>query len=239
MSCGTGIEHSGREGASNTNPALTITMRMHRMAKLATKACCHCGEEKPTTEFHKNRLAKDGLRAQCKPCTRAINRASVLRHHEKRKAEKRAEYQRKKDTPEYQAYVKAYQAATKDEKREYDKEYRAKQDPAKLTRRAADWNRTNKERRAAIVRSYDARRRAWKSGGISGPVLANWTQGQKKVCYWCGAKCADSFHVDHYTPLSRGGEHEISNLVISCGPCNFKKNAKDPLDFAREVGRLM
>jgi hypothetical protein len=35
---------------------------------MATKRCPACGETKPTTEYHRNRGTKDGLRAYCKSC---------------------------------------------------------------------------------------------------------------------------------------------------------------------------
>lgn len=34
----------------------------------ATKRCGRCGETKPTTEFHFHRVAKDGLRGNCRLC---------------------------------------------------------------------------------------------------------------------------------------------------------------------------
>lgn len=207
------------------------------MAEAGIKTCCHCKQDKPTTEFHKNVRAKDGLRAQCRACTKKINRASVLRHHEKRKAEKRAEYQRKKDSPEYKAYVKAYQAETKDKKREYDREYRRK-NAGRYREQSREWVRRNPEKRAAVVRCYTAKRRSWTKSGVGAAELAQWTAEQPKRCYWCGCGCKRNYHVDHYVPLSQGGSHTIDNLVIACGPCNLRKNAKDPLVYAREVGRL-
>lgn len=208
------------------------------MANEATKACAACGQVKPLSEFHKNARMSDGFRSSCKPCVLSINRASVLRHHEKRKEEKREVYRAVRDTPEYKAYVKSYQAATKEQKREYDREY-SKRNRAKVTARAAEWNRRNKDKRKAIMRNYSCRRRSQELGGVSTAALAAWTASQRKICYWCGVKCAQGFHVDHYIPLSKGGAHELHNLVIACGPCNLKKNAKDPLVFAREVGRLL
>ena len=32
--------------------------------------------------------------------------------------------------------------------------------------------------------------------------------------------------VDHVTPSSRGGSNDPSNLVVSCGPCNWSKGDK-------------
>ena len=49
-------------------------------------------------------------------------------------------------------------------------------------------------------------------------------------CAYCGAKT--KVGIDHVVPLSRHGEHNISNIVPCCVDCNTKKNAKLPLSFA-------
>lgn len=40
------------------------------------------------------------------------------------------------------------------------------------------------------------------------------------------------FHIDHLTPISLGGTHDLSNLVLSCASCNLSKRravaANDP-----------
>jgi 5-methylcytosine-specific restriction endonuclease McrA len=208
------------------------------MTDCVTKTCATCGQEKAAADFHKNKFSGDGLRSACKPCVLASNRQSVLRHHEKRKAEKRAVYYAQKHTPEFKARMSDYVKANKERKREYDREYR-RRNHEKLNEQSRQWVEKNRAMRLAISRSYKARRRAQELGGVSTAALANWTTAQKKVCYWCGARCAKNFHVDHYIPLSKGGKHELANLVIACAPCNLRKNAKDPLDFAREVGRLL
>ena len=69
------------------------------------------------------------------------------------------------------------------------------------------------------------------------------------VCQHCGARAAKAevnkrgvltfrddagrvFHIDHVTPISRGGDHTPANLVLSCAPCNLSKRravaANDP-----------
>ena len=96
----------------------------------------------------------------------------------------------------------------------------------------------NPELAKAISLNARHKRRAAAVGGMTGPELAAWKRAAPKVCYWCGAKCAKAFHIDHYVPLSKGGKHEASNLVVACPPCNAKKRAKDPLEFAASIGRL-
>ncbi|RQR87712.1 HNH endonuclease [Burkholderia sp. Bp9010] len=100
------------------------------------------------------------------------------------------------------------------------------------------WVKRNPERRRAISQAYNARRRQIEKGGDSTFAIFAWKQAAAKICYWCGAKCGRKYHVDHYNPLSKGGKHEVSNLVIACPTCNLRKSAKDPLEFAASIGRL-
>lgn len=41
-------------------------------------------------------------------------------------------------------------------------------------------------------------------------------------------------HVDHRTPLSRGGFHELANLVPACQRCNLCKNALTETEFRKQ-----
>lgn len=124
-----------------------------------------------------------------------------------------------------------------EKKSSYDQAYRAR-DPEKCKQRARRWVKENPEKRRAIMFSYTARRRAQEKQGDSTAAVRQWIKSTKKVCYWCETKCSSEYHVDHYQPLSKGGKHEISNLVIACPRCNLKKNARDPLEFAAMMGRL-
>lgn len=114
--------------------------------------------------------------------------------------------------------------------------YRANRDT--IIQNVKAWAARNPERRHAIANSYKHRRRAVEAGGMSGPELTAWVRKQKKICYWCSAACERDFQVDHYVPLSKGGAHLASNLVVACGDCNRRKNASDPYQFAIRRGRL-
>lgn len=236
---------------------------------MAAKKCSRCGELKPHSEFSPDKRATTGLQSACRACcvkakqarywadpeaarkrqrdyyernpepVKASNAKSREKNREKVLAGKKAWYEKVKNTPEFKAKQAAYIEATKDQKRQYDKEYRRRPEIAeKQIKRARRWVKANPEKRAAIVRNYRDKRRAQEESGVGTAELAEWTAAQKKVCYWCGDKCESSFHVDHYEPLAKGGKHELENLVIACASCNLRKNAKDPLEFAQEVGRL-
>lgn len=129
---------------------------------------------------------------------------------------------RKKNPETSMAYAKKWKAENKDKIR------------------AAETARKERDPEAYLLayRAHASKRRARKRGGINAPDFVAWVKAQKKVCYWCSRKCAKDYHVDHYHPLSRGGKHESSNLVIACARCNQTKSAKDPYLFANSLGRL-
>lgn len=61
---------------------------------------------------------------------------------------------------------------------------------------------------------------------------------QNNRCYWCSTSIAKTYQIDHYFPLSKGGEHLIENIVLACPHCNMSKHDKDPIEFANKLGRL-
>ncbi|OKO69265.1 hypothetical protein AC628_33740 [Bradyrhizobium sp. NAS96.2] len=69
--------------------------------------------------------------------------------------------------------------------------------------------------------------------------MADLIKQQKRRCAYCRTKLTLDYHVDHILALSRGGSNDRTNLQILCEPCNLAKHAKDPLDFARSLGRLL
>lgn len=62
---------------------------------------------------------------------------------------------------------------------------------------------------------------------------------QKSKCANCNTDISKSKHVDHIVPIISGGSNDKSNLQILCPTCNLKKNAKDPIVWAQENGRLL
>lgn len=72
-------------------------------------------------------------------------------------------------------------------------------------------------------------------------VLRLW-QVQRGECLHCGARLGNTFegadfHVDHLTPLSRGGSNWPRNLALACPACNLSKGAKTPAEFRLHLRR--
>ena len=83
-----------------------------------------------------------------------------------------------------------------------------------------------------------AMRRARIKGATCEPLPKHYERGlyeaQHGLCYYCGASLKDAGqHLEHMTPLSRGGAHALENLVLSCQDCNLRKGTKTAKEFAR------
>jgi len=50
------------------------------------------------------------------------------------------------------------------------------------------------------------------------------------ICQYCGE---DATQVDHVIPRSRGGGHELENLLACCAKCNSLKGAKEGVFLAQ------
>lgn len=118
-------------------------------------------------------------------------------------------------------------------------------------RRLADPNRNEKSR--VRNRSWRARnpekkrvihlRRRAKEYNAPGSHTAEdliWIMtAQKGRCAYCRISLSGKYHADHIIALSKGGGNHRSNIQLTCKSCNLRKHAKDPIDFAREHGRLL
>jgi hypothetical protein len=123
-----------------------------------TKICFKCKEEKPISEFHRNKRNKDGYKGQCKSCCRKYidDNIEIKREYEKihRKTdefrEKRRVYDEKyHQTDQYQEYHQRYY------KRDYVKENRS------IERRTPEYRVQNKKWRDANADWLIPKQREW------------------------------------------------------------------------------
>ena len=52
---------------------------------IKNKTCNKCGENKPTTEFHRNASSKDGYKSQCKVCAKAGKKVFYSKEYHRNK----------------------------------------------------------------------------------------------------------------------------------------------------------
>jgi len=52
-------------------------------------------------------------------------------------------------------------------------------------------------------------------------------------CFYCGAK--DDLTLDHFIPLSRGGNTTRANILVACRSCNASKHDKMPTELLGQL----
>lgn len=169
---------------------------------------------------------------QCHACQREHRREWRARNPEKER-ESRVKSLRKwaADNPEL--------------KREYARRSNAKPEvSARNVARARRWAEANPEKANAASLTSSRNRRARKRGADEQHTpadIAEILRRQKYRCAYCGTSVRkiSNRHVDHIMPLSKGGSNGKGNLQVLCPPCNLRKAAKHPLDYARERGMLV
>lgn len=176
-----------------------------------------------------------------------------------------ARRRRAADPSKAAAYAASWRAANRAKVREYEQKSRIKRQ-AKRREEWVRWAQRSKERlkdyqqankvRAKIrsqrwrhenrdaVNAITHRRRARLRGAVGSYTpddVRNLFDLQKGKCAhsWCRSSLAKGYHIDHVIPLARGGANDRRNIQLLCAPCNHRKNAKHPVDFAQENGLLL
>jgi 5-methylcytosine-specific restriction endonuclease McrA len=172
------------------------------------RECRECGEVKPLSEFSAHPRGKYGRRPRCKPCSRAYNKRYYREHNEE---------------------AKAARARYREENREFVREICRNwhyKNPEKSRENWMSWRENNRDK----VRDGYARRRAWKAEAFVEAVdRAKVWDRDGGVCGICHEPAdPENWHLDHVTPLSRGGLHAYSNVQVSHPFCNISKGAKMP-----------
>lgn len=124
---------------------------------------------------------------------------------------------------------------------EYNKKYR-QMNRDKVNQIAKNYTIRHPERRLETCRLSSRNRRSKVSGAGGFHTKQDIIEiylAQNGRCSYCKVKVGRKYHVDHIIPISKGGTGSKDNLQICCPSCNLRKNAKDPIDFAQEIGLLI
>jgi 5-methylcytosine-specific restriction endonuclease McrA len=60
-------------------------------------------------------------------------------------------------------------------------------------------------------------------------IVVAYTLLRGESCTYCGKMT--KLTVDHFVPVSKGGNNDINNLIPCCPPCNSSKNAHNPIQW--------
>lgn len=197
------------------------------------KICCKCKQSKPLPEFYKDTRRLDGHRSDCKDCHNIARQRYVTSNHEKVKAYFRNRY--KSDGEHRQRQIASAEAnwrLNSKERKEKHKEW-ARQNPDYQKERYAN----NPEYRKKNL-NYSKMRKALRRGASEGELVDRQViiKRDNATCYICGnGPLPDSgIHLDHVTPLSKGGPHIPDNVRVTCVSCNCKKSNKS-IDEVRRL----
>ncbi len=102
-------------------------------------------------------------------------------------------------------------------KRPYREHY--KLSPEAKKRRILEANQVNKHNRRAAGRMPKK------------AVIKQMLLDQKCLCVYCGQDISDGYHIDHKTPVSRGGTNAADNLHLTCARCNISKGSMTHEEF--------
>jgi 5-methylcytosine-specific restriction endonuclease McrA len=184
-------------------------------------------------------------------------RKEYLRAYRQMNREKRTEYNRAWASAN-PGRLEAIREANKEKKRAYDREYRqrnkakktlqseewARTHPDRLLRRRAAWRERNRENISQYTKAWNQKNPASKlfashqrrAARVATPVavtpveLRALKESANGYCAYC-LRAVGCLELEHCTPLSRKGRHDLDNLVFACRACNRSKRAKTVLEF--------
>lgn len=211
--------------------------------------CKVCAQDLPaTTEFFYRDRAT--LRLTCKRCTLESQKASYDADPTARLAHSRRWRNENRDraiAASSRAYYENREERLAKEKARYhsDPEVRAKK-----IENAKRWTSANAAKSREIKRRSQlshpdtkrhnkmARRARERNALVERVEASKVLKSFGHRCFYCAKRLGKGFHIDHKTPLSRGGLHCYANVVPSCPSCNVRKSSKTAEAFLAALGRL-
>lgn len=161
------------------------------------------------------------------------NQARLLakqnRYHQEHKTETREYQQRHKKRISLR--MKAWRKSHEPEIRRYMRNWKQKHSEH-IKKYSTEYHKANPE----IKRLSEQKRRAWKSGNkgiITAEQITYMYIKQQGICIYCNKPLGKTYQLDHMTPLSRGGPHDISNIQLLCPSCNRRKHAKTHEEYLK------
>ena len=187
---------------------------------METKVCTKCGIEKPLTEYNrKTSSSEDRRRPECKSCQAAARHVYWLRNRDRVLAARRPRMR--------ESWRASYARNREARKRAARERYARNRERAAKTSRA--WWRANRDR----ARLYRTERQARKRGALVNDFnVAQWhalVESFGQCCAYCGEQ--GKLTLDHVVPLSRGGDHTLTNILPACSTCNSRKRDLTALEF--------
>lgn len=192
------------------------------------KRCCRCKQEKPLSDYCKDRQRSDGLAQRCKACRAELYRLQREKDPEGYRARQRQSTRKyvAANPDKAAAWAKAWRANNPDYSAEANRKWREANPGA-----ASEYYRANPEK--TMERVLRRRKKIAETRDAPIDFGALWeTQGES--CGICGSSIDRSLRhpdpmspsIDHIVPLSKGGRHSQDNLQWAHLRCNLSKGAR-------------
>ncbi len=127
---------------------------------------------------------------------------------------------------EIRARDKAYYQRTKDRQKSYSRTYYA-QNRDRINKRMKQWFRSNRDKDQEYRQK---RRNRLGAGTLTSEDIGLIKALSNGFCAYC-LRFSKTLHLEHCTPLCRGGSNSPDNVVFSCARCNLRKHHKTVLEF--------
>lgn len=85
---------------------------------------------------------------------------------------------------------------------------------------------------------YFNNRRSRQTIKLDKNFLSRLLVAQENKCFFCESDLTLYKAIEHLTPLTRGGDNQVYNIVYSCKSCNSKKRTQTFEEFAIRTGRI-
>lgn len=207
------------------------------------KACAKCGEQKLLTEFYPN---KKRVRSACKACCAKYARERVGQPPtsqprtcikcNKLKPAEQFDVSRRYAGGRVRECKVCRAARVKSHWPGYYQSRRAELLEAaclhwRANREAVNATRRIRHAKCPAKRRNENHKRRSRIGGAAGFTPHEWKALVERFggcCAYC-LRQSESLTVDHLDPISRGGAHELTNIVPACLSCNVSKGDRSLL----------
>lgn len=168
---------------------------------------------------------------RCVECHKRISREYAAKNREQVRL-KAVEFRRNNAEK-----IRAYQAARRlvdGAKIAAQKAAYSAANPGKAVDRVREWRRANPEAKRALDHNYRARSAG--KGKLSRDLALRLLEKQKGTCACCWRSLEDGYHMDHITPLAKGGLNVDENIQLLTPLCNGRKHANSMADYEAQYG---
>ena len=200
------------------------------------RCCTKCGVTWPAIAryFYRQKTGRYGLRSVCKLCADRAHRDLGKRPDTREKRRQYSSNNYYKHRENRLAQHAEYRETNREERREYDRQ-RVRTKKERLRERARI--KADPELYAKALNAFREsrnRRRAQQRGSPGHHTASDIRQmydDQHGLCAYCEVELDGAFHVEHMTPLSRGGSNDWSNIAIACAECNCRKHTRTAEEY--------